>query len=124
MIFNFSQLRSIVVFVTPSDTVTSKKSESERMSIVADGFESYNPVLFRRLGGIDGLNDIFDKFFEVALKKPSIQEIYHVSPDDVIAVANLRRKYVYLLGHLMGGNNDWHGGTIAEIHHVKRKCRI
>jgi len=31
-------------------------------------------------------------------------------------VDNIRRKYVYMLGSLMGSNNDWHGGSLAEIH--------
>ena len=31
-------------------------------------------------------------------------------------VDNIRRKYVYMLGSLMSNNNDWHGGSLTEIH--------
>lgn len=50
--------------------------------------------------------------------------MYKISADDPVTVDNLRRKYVYFLGNFMGGNNDWHGGTLAEIHRATppKKC--
>ena len=49
--------------------------------------------------------------------------MYKISPEDPVAVENMRRKYVYFLGNFMGGNNDWRGGTLAEIHKATaNKC--
>ena len=36
-----------------------------------------------------------------------------------MAVDNLRRKYVYMLGNLMAGHTIWNGGTLVEIHQAK-----
>lgn len=71
IIYNFSQFRSIIVF-TPSShggTVFSKTIESDQQST---NFHGYKPTLFDKLSGIEGLNTLFTKFFEKALKDETL----------------------------------------------------
>ena len=89
------------------------------------GFNGYKPELFNKLGSIKGLTRLFEKFFERALQDETLSAMYKISADNPVAVENLRRKYVYFLGNFMGGNNDWHGGTLAEIHKATiKKCPL
>ena len=65
------------------------------------------------------MTKIFTKFFESAAKDKQLKRIYNAHMKDTVAVENLRRKYVYMIGYLMAGHTIWHGGNLAEIHQSK-----
>lgn len=51
--------------------------------------------------------------------------MYRIDAQDEVTVDNLRRKYVYMLGSIMGSHNIWHGGSLAEVHQgVKKTIKL
>ena len=73
----------------------------------------FNPRLFKIIGGIQGLTKIFKLFFAAALKDERLANMYQISPENLTAVDNLRRKYTHMLGSMMGSHIDWKGGSLA-----------
>ena len=54
-----------------------------------------------------------------------LSKLYKISASEPVGIENLRRKYTYMLGSMMGSHNIWHGGSMAELHQgVKKKSKI
>ena len=50
--------------------------------------------------------------------------MYNLSNSNATDLENKRRKYVYMIGCMMGGRNDWRGGTMLEIHQSTREKEV
>lgn len=79
LILGFSELRSILVAQKISRTKSFISSEA---MMTDKSYFDKNPKLFRKLGGIDGLTNIFSKFFEVASKDETLSALYESQLND------------------------------------------
>ena len=110
IVLGFSEFRTLIASGSSQKSLLESLHESESDSYISS---VYNPLLFKRMGGINGLNKIFKNFFDTAAQDQTLANIYRIKIDDPLAIENLRRKYVYMLGSMMGDHNMWQGGDLA-----------
>lgn len=68
--------------------------------------------MFKRLGRIDGLNKVFEAFFNAVAKDERLSALYNITAEQPERLKILKCKYSYMMSCIMGGMSDWKGPSL------------